>query len=157
MNHADEAWNAAQDQHYFLYPIHVSMSFIMTRGLTSAMYLLLLRLLHRDYAAAFRLAESVASDSRFDPAARTIWQQLAIANQDQHPDCQACRQKLALVTIDSGEGTPWDLTINQSLLTVKLEHVSSECRVSREEEPRPRLPPPPSMPHELLQMKPAFR
>ena len=130
-HHAHADWNAAQDQHYFLYPIHVSMSFIMTRGLASAMYLLLLRLLHRDYASAFRLAESVASDSRFEPAAKHIWADLALANDDFHPDAQACRQKLALVTVDSGEGTPWDLTDNQSRLTVKLEHVSSECRVSR--------------------------
>ena len=110
------------------------MSFLMTRGLTSAMYLLLLRLLHRDYAAAFRLAESVASDSAFDTAARHIFSDLQIANRDMHPDCHACRVKLALVTIDSGEGTPWDLTDNQSRLTVKAEHVSVECRVSREEE-----------------------
>ena len=70
LDHANAPFNAGQDQHYFVYPIHVSMSFLMTRGLTSAMYLLLLRLLHRDYAAAFRLAESVASDSAFDTAAR---------------------------------------------------------------------------------------
>ena len=134
MDHANDTWNAAQDQHYFLYPIHVSMSFLMTRGLTSAMYLLLLRFLHRDYSAVFRLAESVASDSSFDVAARHIWSDLAIANGDPHPDAMSCRVKLALVTIDSGEGTPWDLTQNQSRLVVKMEHVSVECRVSREEE-----------------------
>ena len=109
LNHASGPWNAAQDQHYFLYPIHVSMSFLVPRGLTSAMYLLLLRLLHRNYAAAFRLAESVASDSSFPTPAKHIFSDLAIANSDYHPDCQACRTKLALVTIDSGEGTPWDL------------------------------------------------
>ena len=134
LNHASGPWNAAQDQHYFLYPIHVSMSFLMPRGLTSAMYLLLLRLLHRNYSAAFRLAESIASDSSFENSARHMWTDLGIANNDFHPDCQACREKLALVTIDSGEGTPWDLTDNQSRLAVKSSHISCECRVSREEE-----------------------
>ena len=38
MDHAEASWNTAQDQHYFLYPVHVSKSFIMTRGLASAMY-----------------------------------------------------------------------------------------------------------------------
>ena len=97
-------------------------------------YLLLLRLLHRDYAAAFRLAESVATDSHFDDATRLIWLHLAIANDDLHPDCLACRHKLALVTVDSAEQLPWDLTINQFRYSVRLGHISCECRMTKEEE-----------------------
>ena len=39
---ARRRWNsrAILSQRYFLYPIHVSLSFLMTKGLESAMYLL---------------------------------------------------------------------------------------------------------------------
>jgi hypothetical protein len=40
-------WLEALTQRYFLYPVHVSLAFVMTKGLHSALYLLLLRLLHR--------------------------------------------------------------------------------------------------------------
>ena len=45
-------WYGALTQRYYLYPVHLSLSFLMTRGVNSALYLLLLRFLNRDYATA---------------------------------------------------------------------------------------------------------
>ena len=53
IDRSDESWVQALSQRFFLYPVHVSSSFIVTKGLNSALYLLLLRLLHRDYQKAF--------------------------------------------------------------------------------------------------------
>jgi len=51
-----------------------------------------------------------------------------------HPDAHACRLKISLVTIDSGMKFPWDLTIECSRYAVKLDSVSSYCRLALEEE-----------------------
>jgi hypothetical protein len=50
-------------QRYYLYPVHLSLSFLMTRGVNSALYLLLLRFLNRDYAAVSALVDSIATDT----------------------------------------------------------------------------------------------
>ena len=86
---------------FFLYPVHVSMAFLLTRGLASALYLLLLRLLNRDYASAFRLCDSVASDTRLAPDELTAFNALKGANDDWAPDAHAVRLKVALVTADT--------------------------------------------------------
>ena len=57
LDRSDNEWRNALTSRYFMYPIHVSTSFMMTKGLHAAMYLLLLRLLHRDYEDVFRLTE----------------------------------------------------------------------------------------------------
>jgi hypothetical protein len=37
-------------ERFFLYPVHVSLSFLLTKGLNSAVYFMLLRFLHREYS-----------------------------------------------------------------------------------------------------------
>ena len=49
LNRNDSRWNDSLAQRYYLYPVHVSLSFLLTRGMETALYLLLMRLLHRDY------------------------------------------------------------------------------------------------------------
>lgn len=58
-------WYSALTQRYFLYPVHLSLSFLMTKGVNSALYLLLLRFLNRDYAAVNDLTDSIATDTRY--------------------------------------------------------------------------------------------
>lgn len=48
---------------YLLFPIHVSFSFLMPKGLNTALHLMLLRFLNRDYHTVFQLADAVATDS----------------------------------------------------------------------------------------------
>ena len=60
--------------------------------------------------------------------------QQAQASDDNHPDAHATRLKLSLVTIDSGEKYPWELTYEACRYVSKMTHVSAECRISRSEE-----------------------
>jgi hypothetical protein len=92
----DEAWMAALSQRFFLYPIHVSSSFIVTKGLNSALYLLLLRLLHRDYQKAFLMADSIATDAKFSEEGAKIFNALSFANDDPHPGKFRCCEDLRL-------------------------------------------------------------
>jgi hypothetical protein len=47
LDRTDKDWHEALDTKYYLYPVHVSLSFMFTPTLASALYLLLLRFLHR--------------------------------------------------------------------------------------------------------------
>lgn len=42
-------WNRALESPYYLYPVHVSLSFLYSTTLASSLYLVLLRFLNRDY------------------------------------------------------------------------------------------------------------
>jgi hypothetical protein len=55
-------WYAAVDSTYFLYPVHVSLSFLFSPTLSSSLYLLLIRFLNRAYEQVFRLATTIGTD-----------------------------------------------------------------------------------------------
>lgn len=121
-------------ERFFLFPVHVSLSFLLTKGINSAVYLMLLRFLHRDYSEVFRLADSIATDTTFNSEGLKIFNGFSGANDDCHPDAHACRLKISLVTIDSATKSPWDLTIECARHLVKLDSVSSTCRLTPHEE-----------------------
>ena len=134
INRVNQEWIDSLSQRFYLYPIHVSLSFAMTKGLNSALYLLLLRLLHREYDGAFRLCDSIATDSKLSPEGTQILKAFAFAEDDFHPDSHAVRLKVSLVIIDSGSVLPWDLTIQLAEYIRKLPHVSATCRLPTQEE-----------------------
>ena len=134
LNRANKEWNdAVQDVRYHLFPVHVSLSFMFTPSLSSALYLLLLRFLHRDYAEVFRLANSIGTDIELSVEEAAIFSALK-DNFDAHPDAHACRMKISLVTADSPMQPGWDLTHEVSRYITKLSHVSAHCRLSHVEE-----------------------
>ena len=52
---------------YYLYHVHISMSFLHNPTLASSLYMLWLRLAARDYASAARLVDSIGTDVDFSP------------------------------------------------------------------------------------------
>jgi hypothetical protein len=134
LDRSDAQWFKDLSQHFYLYPVHVSQSFLMTRGLNSALYLLLLRLLNRDYSIAFRMCDGIATDSKFSAEGTQIFHALAFASDDMHPDAHAVRLNVLLVTIESGVTAPWDLTSELAYYIAKLPHVSADCVLSEQEE-----------------------
>ena len=134
MDREDREWTAAvQDNRYHLYPVHVSLSFMFTPTLSSALYLLLLRFLHRDYAEVFRLSQSVGTDVELSAEEAVIFSALGDV-QDAHPDAHACRLRLSIVTADSPLRPGWDVTHELSRYVTKLSHVSAVCRLGHAEE-----------------------
>lgn len=57
---------------HYLYPIHLSQMFLFTTTLESALYLLLLRILHKQYEEAFQLADSCISDVKLSREAAQV-------------------------------------------------------------------------------------
>ena len=109
-------------------------SFLLTKGINSALYLMLLRFLHRDYFDVVRLADSVATDTKFNGEGERILRNFSAASTDWHPDAHACRLKISSVIIDSGNTFPWDLTNECARYAVKIDRVSTACRLSPRDE-----------------------
>ena len=116
--------------------MHVSLSFLYSTTLASALYLVLLRYLGRQYRAVVQLVDTVASDTDLTPEEANSLQFMANArnSEDCHPDAHACRLKIALVMLDSPVVLPWDLSGEMSSYVRKLQHVSANCRLAREQE-----------------------
>jgi hypothetical protein len=132
---ANADWNAAMESTAFLYPVHVSLSFLFSPTLSSSLYLLVLRYLHRSYEDVFRLASTIGTDVEFSEEENAIFQCIGRApHKDAHPDAHACLLKIALVVLDSPVNLPFDLTAQMSRYVSKLGHVNSICRLSLPDE-----------------------
>ena len=130
----DNEWTDMMDTGYYCYPVHVSLSFMITTGLNSALYLLLARFLNRDYVAVTHLTESVASDVAFSNEERSVLHALYCAREDRHPDAHACRLRISLVLYGSGVDLPWNITNEMAGYVTKLSHVSASCKLTLKEE-----------------------
>ncbi len=132
----DRSWRSCLDQPYFMYPVHISLSFLYSTTLASALYLLLLRFLNRDYQKCAELVDTISSDVELTEEENQTLQFFAsdLNSTDNHPDAHACRLKISLVLMDSPISVPWDLTVCMQRYITKLAHVSANCRLSHDEE-----------------------
>ena len=87
----EKKWLENMKVRHYLYPIHLSLTFLFTPTLSSTLYLVLLRFLNRQYAEVFRLADSCASDIKFSAEEDQLWQQFASVSDDGSPDAHACK------------------------------------------------------------------
>ena len=79
-----------------VYPVHVSVSFMFSTTLASALYLLLLRFLNRQYHSVARLVDTVASDCELTREENNCLQHLNSSrnSSDQHPDAHGGRSEI---------------------------------------------------------------
>ena len=123
-------------RHASTYPVHPSGSFVQTETLASALYLVLLRLLNRDYVQAAPLISTCHTDQKFSIEERWIMSLINTVQDgsqdklDAHPDAHACRLMLALVCIQCGENVPWDYAADLDGYIKKNSHISQVCRLS---------------------------
>lgn len=59
LDRSDDLWLSALEHPYYIYPVHVSLSFLYSTTLASALYLVLLRYLNRQYSAVVQLIDTV--------------------------------------------------------------------------------------------------
>lgn len=123
-----------KDAQVYIYPIHVSSSFLFTPTLASAIYMLWLRLAHRLYDEVVGLVNAIATDTKLVGHERIWFDMLKQLNKDAHPDAHACRLKISLVTMDSPIRQPWSVTGEYHNYLNKIEHVSAQCRLNLEQE-----------------------
>ena len=121
---------------YFTYPIHYSGCFMSSRSIASSLYLLVLRLMSRNYRDAFRLIESCVCDNVLTPQEKQIYDVIGTIKDDFHPDVHACRLKLYFVTYGCSDVMPYQFNVETELVgyVSKIRLVSSYCKLSPDEE-----------------------
>ena len=132
---AKDQWATSVQTRFYIYPIHLSNTFLQTTSTSSAFYLVLLRLMKRDYEGASRVMSSCFTDTAFSKEEKWIMKLVKkTAEDDQHPDAHACRLRLALVCYECGEDVPWNVEDDMSGYTLKYGHVATACRLTVEDE-----------------------
>ena len=121
---------------YFIYPIHSSGCFMSSRSIASSLYLLVLRLMSRNYRDAYRLIESCVCDNVLTPQEKQIYDVISTIKDDFHPDVHACRLKLYFVTYGCSDVMPYQFSVEKELLgyVTKIRLISSYCKLSPDEE-----------------------
>jgi len=129
---AGATWRRNVESPYFLYPVHISLSFLQTPTLASALNLLFLRYQFRDYADTARLVDAIGTDTDFskNPEELQLFKHLATLNSDCHPDAHAVRCKIAIAMLDAPILVPWCLRSDYAKMTMKLSHVASAVFLS---------------------------
>uniref|UniRef100_A0A0G4G6D4 ubiquitinyl hydrolase 1 n=1 Tax=Chromera velia CCMP2878 TaxID=1169474 RepID=A0A0G4G6D4_9ALVE len=135
VDRADQGWYEDLDTRYYLYRIHVSLSFLFTPTLASGLYLLLLRLLNRNYSEVFRLAGTIGTDTTFTQEESDIFNSIAHVA-DAHPDAAACAARMSLVVADAPVAPPWYLPEVAAIYLLFLPRISVSCRMTATEETR---------------------
>ena len=103
-----EGWSNSVKTRYYVYPVHVSGAFLTTPSLSSALYMVLLRLLAREYIFASRLLTSCHTDQALTEEETFILSLVAETYDDAHPNAHAVRLQLAIVCLESGaKVVPW--------------------------------------------------
>ena len=131
---ASLGWQEVMEARFYLYPVHRSLTNLLCLSLASTLYLVLLRLMSREYASAFELLDSVAVDVAFTSEENWLFAQISRTLDDNHPDACACRLKLLLSVVYSSNKPKWDIHSQVDLYLSKLSRVSAACRLSPEEE-----------------------
>ncbi|CAE7608126.1 unnamed protein product [Symbiodinium pilosum] len=96
-------WSSKAKVTYFKYEVHVSKGFLIAPSFSSAMYLLLLRFLARDYAGVCSLVHAVGTDAELNDEEAQILQVLGLV-EDSHPDALACRCLITLAVMRRATG-----------------------------------------------------
>lgn len=89
----EEWWKRAKNK-TFLYPVHASRSFLQTPTLASALYVMMLRWMNRDYRGVAGLVSAVGTDSKYEEDEMQIFKHLGRIT-DPHPDSHANRLQVA--------------------------------------------------------------
>ena len=124
------------DSAYFIYPVHSSCCFLSSRSIASSLYLLVMRLMSRNYRDAYRLIESCACDRLLTAQERQIFDVIGTIKDNYHPDAHACRLKLFFVTFGCNDVMPYPFDVEKEYVayTSRIRMVSSYCRLSPDEE-----------------------
>lgn len=127
-------WQSVMDSRYYLYDVHTSRTFLHAPTLAARLYLVLMRLMARQYVATFRQLESCDVDTDFTAEERWVFAQLARSASDQHPDAHACRLRASLAVLHSNNVAPWETHLELDRYLAKLAHVSAACRIAVDDE-----------------------
>eukprot|EP01084_Bolivina_argentea_P028079 52224_1 len=120
-----------------VYPVHVSEGMLGTPTLFSALYLLLMRFMSRQYSRAFRMLQNCISDLTLTTEEATVYSWIGSLDHDVHPDFVTCRLKMSLLMIpckDMVRLCPWNIETQVNEYVARVKFVNATCRLTVEEE-----------------------
>ena len=126
-------WEEVMEQRLYSFPVHVSKSFLVSSGMGPTLYLLLVRLLQRNYNEAHRLADGVCTDVALRPDEQWIYDQMERSTKDRHPDATACRLQLSIAMVFSPVKPSWELADEVDWYLKLQSHVASTCTLTEQE------------------------
>eukprot|EP00434_Breviolum_minutum_P036480 symbB.v1.2.032323.t1/scaffold3863.1/size49111/1 len=127
-------WGRAKNK-TFLYPVHASRSFLQTPTLASALYVMMLRWMNRDYGGVAALVSAIGTDSKYEDDEMQVFKHLGRIT-DPHPDSHANRLQVSLAVADASMELPWDLLEESAGYLGKIAHVTARSRLSEDYELR---------------------
>lgn len=128
-------WAEKVQSRVFVYAMHTCGEFLQISSLSSTLYLLMLRLMSRDYQQAAELLATIAPDTTLTQEQVFLVDMIRRTAQDCHPDAHACRLKLAHAVKQSYQsGMKWDVLEDFGQYLKKLSAVSAACKLSSSEE-----------------------
>lgn len=127
-------WRKKSQMNVFLYSVHASGSSLVPNCLSAAIYLLSLKMINREYAAASEMVASVSTDAEFTEQEENVLTCLEETLTDSHPDAHAIRCRITLAVLDSPVNLPWDIRAETANYFTKVRHVRAVCRLSEREE-----------------------
>jgi hypothetical protein len=133
----DQNWvENTGDSTYFIYPVHSSGCFMSSRSIGATLYLVVLRMLTRNYTEAYRLIESCVCDRPLTAQERQIFELIGNNPDALLADNYACRLKLYFVTYGCADAMPYKFNVEEDIYNYVncYRLVSAACRLTADEE-----------------------
>eukprot|EP00755_Sulcionema_specki_P008255 Sspe_Gene.40443::Locus_19530_Transcript_1_1_Confidence_1.000_Length_7240::g.40443::m.40443 len=131
----DQEWLEKLDVRYHLYHVHVSLAFLFTPTLASALFLVWMRFLARDYASVFELASTIGTDAGLSGEEEEVYLKITAVD-DKHPDALACKVKVWLASKDIPCVPECYFPMALAEYLLMRDEVSAGCRITPAEELR---------------------
>lgn len=104
-------WERNIKTRHYVYPLHPTEAYFSTPSLPAALYMVYLRVMHRDYAGVAPLISACATDVGYDRESTFILLEIVIASkEDRDPEASAVRLKLFAAYMGSFGGDASALT-----------------------------------------------
>ena len=120
---------------HYLYPLHRTGAYLAPPSLAARLYLLLLRWVNRDWAAAAELAAGCTADTDLSEEESQLWAMVGELDDDSEPAAHALRLRLSLAARCCPQLlAPWSVAEQLRLYIAKLPHVPAACALPAADE-----------------------
>ena len=133
-NRGSIGWLNVMESRFYIYPVHLSQTFIQPKTLSATFYYILMCFYERQYVKTFELIAACTVDVPLTDEEKWVFGQFERTLTDRHPNAHACRLRLSLALRYSTTACPWHIHVELHEYYVKEPHVSLACRLSRLEQ-----------------------
>lgn len=137
LNRMNKEWiNNCGESAHFVYLIHISGGFLVSRSVASSLYLLLFQTIMRKYNEAFKLIETCVCDTTLTPQESQFFKAFGMINESLYPESHALRLKFMFVSHGCSDIMPFPFDLQKEIegYVRRRKVISAQCRLDPEEE-----------------------